>query len=92
VKAAQVRFYFDADILGLGKVLAALRSDVTCPGDPGAVIHKRQRAACPISSPHTRDTDWIPVVGRAGWIAVTRDRRIQDHPAELAAVREHELG
>jgi hypothetical protein len=43
LRAAQVRIYVDADVLGLGKVLADLRNDVTYPGDPGAVIHKRQR-------------------------------------------------
>jgi hypothetical protein len=30
-----VRFYFDADVLGLAKVMVQLRSDVTYPGDPG---------------------------------------------------------
>jgi hypothetical protein len=43
LRAAQVRIYVDADLLGLGKILASLRNDVTYPGDPGAVIHKRQR-------------------------------------------------
>jgi hypothetical protein len=43
-RAAQVRIYLDADVLGLAKILAGLRNDVTYPGDPGAVIHKRQRA------------------------------------------------
>ena len=49
--AAQVRFYVDADILGLGKILGSLRNDVTYPGDPGVVIHKRHRAPSPIASP-----------------------------------------
>src|SRR2546423_9208849 len=60
--AAEVRIYIDADVLGLGKILAGLRNDVTYPGDPGAVIHKRQRAPCPITSPDVLDTDWIPQV------------------------------
>jgi hypothetical protein len=30
-----VRFYFDADVLGLAKVMVMLRSDMTYPGDPG---------------------------------------------------------
>jgi hypothetical protein len=34
LRAAQVRFYVDADILGLGKILGSLRNDVTYPGDP----------------------------------------------------------
>jgi hypothetical protein len=48
-RAAQVRFYVDADILGLGKILGSLRNDVTYPGDPGAVIHKRHREPCRIA-------------------------------------------
>ena len=29
VRTASVRFYFDADILGLGKLIASVRRDVT---------------------------------------------------------------
>jgi hypothetical protein len=35
VRPVRVRFYVDADVLGLAKVLAAIRPDVTDPGDPG---------------------------------------------------------
>jgi hypothetical protein len=38
LRTAQVRIYVDADLPGLGKILAGLRNDVTYPGDPGAVI------------------------------------------------------
>ncbi len=34
-RSAIVRFYFDEDVLGLAKVVADLRSDVTFPDDPG---------------------------------------------------------
>lgn len=85
-KPATVRFYFDADLLGLAKVLASLRSDVTYPGDPGAIIHNRERPPCPITKTLTRDRDWIPEVARRGWLIVTRDSRIQDHRAEIEAV------
>jgi hypothetical protein len=47
VKAADVRFYVDADILGLGKLLAGLRADVTYPGDPGITINKQNSTAVP---------------------------------------------
>jgi PIN domain-containing protein len=89
VKPAEVRFYLDADILGLAKVLASLRPDVTYPGDPGAVIHKRQRPPCPVATPDVKDEEWIPAVTRRGWLIVTRDRHIQDHRREIEAVREH---
>src|SRR6266571_2958151 len=77
LRAAQVRFYVDADILGLGKILGGLRNDVTYPGDPGAVLHKRHRAPCPIASADVLDTDWIPDVAARGWLIVTRQH---DHP------------
>ncbi len=55
------------------------------------MLHKRRRPACPITSPHTDDADWIPAVAGAGWVTITRDRHIQDHGAEVAAVRENRL-
>jgi hypothetical protein len=88
-RPATVAFYFDADVLGVAKVIAALRFDVTYPGDPGLIIHRRDRPACPITTPAVKDEIWIPKVARRGWLIITRDRHIQDHPAEIAAVREH---
>lgn len=86
-KPAEVRFYFDADVLGLAKVVAGLRSDSTYPGGPGAVVHKRQRPVSPITNSATPDVEWIPEVARRGWLIITRDSRIQDHRAEIEAVR-----
>jgi PIN like domain len=87
VKPAVVRFYIDQDILGL-KFLASLRPDITYPGDPGAVVHKRERSACPVM-PGTRDVDWLPIVAEQGWLIITRDAQIQQHRAEINAVVEH---
>jgi hypothetical protein len=89
VKAAEVRFYCDADILGLGKLLASLRADVTYPGDPGAAVGKRLRSACPITAPSTLDSFWISEVASHGWVVITRDSKISQHRAEVAAVRDH---
>lgn len=88
MKSAEVRFYVDADLLGLAKVLAALRSDVTYPGDPGVVIHKRARPACPIADPATPDTEWLPMVASQGWLIISRDHNIRENPAERRAVLE----
>ena len=88
-RAAQVRFYVDADVLGLGKLLAGLRNDLTYPGDPGAVIHKRQRPPCPVTSPDVLDTDWIPQVAARGWLIITRDSMITQNRNEITAVREN---
>lgn len=88
-RPAQVRYYLDADILGLAKVLGQLRPDVTYPGDSGRILHRRQRPPCPITSSAASDTEWIPEVTRRSWLIVTRDSHIKDHRAEIAAVREH---
>ena len=89
-KPAIVRFYVDADMLGLAQVLAALRPDVTFPGDPGAHVKNRTRPACPVVTPAAKDPDWIPVVASEGWLILTRDRAIQSSPAEIAAVLAYE--
>lgn len=83
-----VRFYIDADTLGLAKILATIRPDVTFPGDPGGTVHKRSRPACSIH-PKTKDIVWLPEVAKAGWLIITRDQRIRQKRAELAAVKEH---
>lgn len=88
-KPATVHFYSDADVLGLAKVLVTLRPDVTYPGDPGVVVHRRERSACVITDRGTPDTVWIPEVARRGLLIVTRDNRIQERTAEIDAVRAH---
>jgi hypothetical protein len=86
-RPAIVRFYIDADVLGLAKILVTIRSDVTYPGDPGGVVHRRQRHACPITTADTPDEIWIPETARREWLIITRDSRIQHHRAEIEAVR-----
>ena len=90
MKPAVVRFYFDADILGLGKLIAGLRADCTYPGDSGAVIHRRERPPCLVASTDVADQDWIPLVADAGYLIVTRDRLIGRRVAESQAVVRHE--
>jgi hypothetical protein len=87
-KLASVRLYFDADVLGVAKVIAALRNDCTYPGDPGATIRKRHRPPCVIADRATPDSEWIPTVSRLGWLIITRDSRIQHNRAEIQAVRD----
>ncbi len=88
IRPAQVRIYVDADILGLGHILGALRNDVTYPGDPGATIHKRCRPKCPLTDTAMLDTEWIPEVAKRGWLIVTRDNNIIENRNEIIAVRE----
>lgn len=35
------------------------------------------------------DVEWLELCGREGWIALTMDRRIRYHRAEIAAIRRH---
>jgi uncharacterized protein with PIN domain len=87
-KLAVVRFYVDADVLGLAKVLAAIRTDVTYPGDPGGKVKGRRfRPPCPITDPGTPDAAWIPETAKRDWLIITRDRHIREHRAEIEAVR-----
>jgi PIN domain-containing protein len=39
-------------------------------------------------SPLTRDEDWLAIVGRHGWVAVTRDARIRYSPLALHVLME----
>ncbi len=87
-KPATVRFYFDANVLGLAKIFVQVRADVTYPGDPGGTLHRRTRPACPVTSTAVKDDVWIPQVAALGWLIITRDAKIARNRAELAAVRD----
>ena len=87
-KPARVLYYIDADVLGLAKILAEIRGDVTYPGDPGGPVKGgRVRAACTVKNPATLDEVWIPETAHQGWLIITRDKAIQDNRAEIEAVR-----
>lgn len=81
-----VRFYVDADTLGLAHSLVRLRGDVTYPGDPGGTFKGIHRPPCPVGTTDVADTVWIPIVAAAGWLVLTRDRSIARRPHELASV------
>jgi hypothetical protein len=87
---ARLRYYVDADLLGLAHLLVSLRADTTYPGDAGGTgIDGRARPACPVSAPSARDVDWLPVVAARGWVILTKDLRISRLPEERRAVREN---
>jgi len=88
VRPATVRFYLDADVLGLAKELVRLRGEVTYPGDLGGPVKGgRHRPPCPITSTETPDAQWIPEIALRDWLIITRDRHIQGRRAEIDAVR-----
>jgi hypothetical protein len=68
---ALTRYFVDEDTVFLGKALAAVREDVIYPG------HVR----CPIA-PGEKDAVWAPKVGEAGWLLISRDKRILQRPVE----------
>lgn len=79
----RLRWYIDADTLGLAKILIQLRLDVTYPGDDGLRPHlRRELSPCVVQDPATKDEIWIPTVAKAGLAIITRDRRIQDRVSE----------
>lgn len=84
-----IRFYVDADTLGLAKVMVRLRWDVTYPGDPGGTVKRHSRPPCPITKTDVDDNEWIPVVAEEGWAIISRDTKIERRPAEVAAVRDN---
>jgi len=83
-----VRFYVDADTLGLAKVMIRLRWDVTYPGDPGGTVKRHARPPCPITTTDIDDDQWIPIVAAGGWAIISRDKKIERRPAKIAAVRD----
>lgn len=81
------KWYFDADTIGLGKLVAPARRDVTWPGDTGERAKERLRQEpSPITSTDTADELWIPRVMSFGMAIVTRDKHIQSRTSEIDAV------
>jgi hypothetical protein len=74
---ANLRFYADENILGVGKALAIARKDLIHPG------HK----LLPQVPLGTLDTDWMPIGAARGLVVLARDRHIRTKPAELAILR-----
>ena len=71
-----IRFYLDADVLPLAKVLAPLRDDVAHPGHPAAPSGDA-------------DDAWLAAVAQAGWLVISRDAHVENHRAWIASVAEH---
>jgi PIN like domain len=82
-------WYFDANTIGLAKVLSLVRRDVTWPGDDGqrGGSARNWLPASPIRETAVKDSIWIPTVTEAGMRIVTRDHRIQTRLLEVQAVR-----
>lgn len=72
------RWFVDENSLGVAKALAYVRGDLTWPGAPGGPV--------PAGA---ADTAWLPVIGQAGLVVLTRDKRIRSRPLERHALLDH---
>lgn len=74
------RWFVDENSLGVAKSLAHVRGDITWPGAPGGAV--------PAGAV---DTAWLPIVGQAGLVVLTRDERIRSRPLERQALLDHDV-
>jgi hypothetical protein len=83
------RWYFDADTIGVGKLLRDARRDVTWPGDDGIrkCPHDYQ-IPCQVRETDTQDSIWIPIIANAGMTIITRDKKILTRTAEIDVIRD----
>jgi hypothetical protein len=79
--AAELRFFVDESLLGLGKSLAFARKDVVYAGHP--LVSGAPTGAT--------DDEWIPAVASQGLIVIGRDRHMRTRPGEVALWKAHEL-
>lgn len=68
----------DENSLGPALALQHVRGDLTWPGQPGGPVAKG-----------TLDTDWLPIVGAAGLVVLTRDKYIRRRAIERRALLDH---
>jgi len=78
---ASLRLFVDESLLGLGKALTIARRDVIHAGHP--LIPEVPYGAL--------DPIWMPAVATRGLAVLIRDRHIRTKPAEIAALRNHNL-
>lgn len=57
---------------------------LTTANIPFTPHHEHFEQACP-------DVDWLPVVGKNGWVVVTRDKNIRRKPNELHAFKDNNV-
>ncbi|GAA4963890.1 hypothetical protein WHI96_19215 [Pseudonocardia tropica] len=69
------RWFFDENAMGVAKALQHVRGDITWPGGPGELVAKG-----------AKDHEWLPLVGKAGLVVLSRDKRIQRNPVERQAL------
>jgi len=73
-------WFVDENSLGVAKALAYVRGDITWPGAPDGPV-----------SAGAADTTWLPIIGRAGLVVLTRDKRIRSRPLVRQALLDHDV-
>ena len=76
-----VRFFVDENDLALGKMLGAIHANVAYPGHEDLPEVPRG----------TLDEVWLPFIGAAGLVVITRDQRIRYRPVEKQLWVEHRV-
>ena len=74
------RWFVDENSLGVAKALAYVRGDITWPGAPDGPVPAG-----------LADTAWLPIIGQAGLVVLTRDKRIRSRPLERQALLDHNV-
>jgi hypothetical protein len=74
------RWFVDENSLGVAKALTYVRGDITWPGAPDGPV--------PAGA---ADTAWLPIIGQAGLVVLTRDKRIRSRPLERQALLDHNV-
>lgn len=72
------RWFIDEDSLGVAKALQHVRGDITWPGATDGPV--------PAGA---LDREWLPTVGTAGLVVLSRDKRIRRRPLERQALLDH---
>lgn len=75
-----IRYFVDEDLAGVGLSLMAARNDVVLGS------HEPVKHLVP-----AKDSDWIPVVARFGWVVLTNDKHIRTRPHEAPVADQHGL-
>ena len=70
---AKLQYFVDESVLGVGKALAIVRSDLVHTGH--ALIPEVPLGAL--------DTEWMPATAARELVVISRDRRIRTKPAEI---------
>ena len=72
------RFFFDASLLGVARIMAQSHDRITYPG----------HSEWPFGQDEDDET-WLQLVGDRGWCAIFRDKRIRYRTTERAALERH---